>query len=306
VHAAFNALTRGVVTTNRPPEDPTATADPGTPPPPPVVAIANGLFVRNGLRPSPTFLRTLGEQYGAAPQEVDFASPTAKQQIDAWVREQTADRIDELFDELDPMTIAVLANAVYLKASWQVPFDEGLTEDEAFHRADGSTVDVPMMHLARPEQLRYLRTPDWEAVRLPYAGDQLAMWVMIPTDAATTPRFDWATLDRAELRTVDLALPRWDFATEVALLPTLERLGLTDLTDLPGISDSAVVDDAIHRATITVDEFGTEAAAVTGIAVVESAPSPDITVRADRPFAFAITHEPTGAPVFLGTVTDPS
>jgi serpin B len=28
-------------------------------------------------------------------------------------------------------------------------------------------------------------------------------------------------------------------------------------------------------------------------------------VRADRPFAFAIVHHPTGAPLFIGHVADP-
>lgn len=106
---------------------------------------------------------------------------------------------------------------------------------------------------------------------------------------------------------VDLALPRWDFATDVGLLPALKQLGLTSLDDLPGISPGASVSDAVHRANITVDELGTEAAAVTGIGMAVSAPpAAEVTIRADHPFAFAITHEPTGTPVFLGTVADPA
>lgn len=297
VHTAFNALTGGLVTT---PTDPDA----------PVVTITNGLFVQEGFRPSTAFLRTLAEQYGAAAQAVDFTTPAAVQDINAWVHEHTAGRIDRLFDQLDANTITVLANTVYLKASWQVPFDRAATRDEPFHRADGDTVDAPMMHLATPGQLYYLNTPAGQAVRLPYAGDQLAMWILVPHEATTTPRFDAGTLaalDGAEPRTVDLALPRWDFATDVGLLPVLKQLGLTRLDDLPGISPGASVSDAIHRANITVDELGTEAAAATGIAIAESAaPTAEFTVRADHPFAFAITHEPTGTPVFLGTVADPT
>jgi len=29
-------------------------------------------------------------------------------------------------------------------------------------------------------------------------------------------------------------------------------------------------------------------------------------VRADHPFAFAIVHEPTGTPLFIGRVADPT
>jgi serpin B len=67
------------------------------------------------------------------------------------------------------------------------------------------------------------------------------------------------------------------------------------------------ISDAIHRANITVDEWGTEAAAVTGLAFdVSARPAAPLVVRADRPFAFAIMHVPTSTPLFLGQVVDPS
>jgi serine protease inhibitor len=296
VHTAFNALTRDVSTPST-----GAQAE---------ITIANGLFVREGLRPSTAFLRTLAEQYGAGAQAVDFTSPDAVKQVNAWVHDHTAGRIDGLFDKLAANTLAVLTNAVYLKAAWQVPFAPAATGDEPFHRANGSTVDAPMMHLAKPEPLAYVNTPAGQAVRLPYAGGEFAMWILVPDKATTAPRFDAATLadlGRAERKIVDLAVPRWDFATDVELLTALEQLGVTSLDDLPGISSGAFVSQAVHRATITVDEYGTEATAATGIVVGESAAlGAEVTVRADHPFAFAITHEPTGAPVFLGTVADPT
>jgi serpin B len=74
------------------------------------------------------------------------------------------------------------------------------------------------------------------------------------------------------------------------------------------LAPELVVGQAVHRANITVDEAGTEAAAVTGVGVeIVSAPPPaQITVRADHPFAFVIVHMPTRTPVFTGQVTDPT
>lgn len=313
VHTAFNVLSRDVVTTEEAPPTPAkgATRAPGAPPSPPVVSIANGLFVQAGLKLGPDFLRTLAEQYGAGAQAVDFTSGTAKEIIDAWVKKETAGRIDKLFDELDPSTSTVLANAVYLKADWQTPFDLRATKDEDFRRADGGTVRAPMMHFINPQVLNYVRQDGWQAVELPYAGGELAMWVLVPTsENAAPPALSAQTLGAltdAEPKLAELAMPKWDFGTEVELLPVLKGLGLTALGDLPGISRDAFVADAIHRANITVDEYGTEAAAVTGIATrVSAAPKPTVTIRADQPFAFAIMHKPTGAPVFLGTVADPT
>ncbi|MGH8917922.1 MAG: serpin family protein [Actinomycetes bacterium] len=83
--------------------------------------------------------------------------------------------------------------------------------------------------------------------------------------------------------------------------------GLTALDDFSGISpEDLALGQVVHRANITVDEWGTEAAAVTGLSFVVSAPAqPRFVVRAHRPFDFLIVHKPTGAPLFLGYVADP-
>ena len=84
----------------------------------------------------------------------------------------------------------------------------------------------------------------------------------------------------------------------------------TDLADFSGITgaERLAISKAVHRANITVDESGTEAAAATGIGVgpTSADAGPDVTVRADRPFAFAVVHVPTRTPLFVGQVADPA
>lgn len=311
-HATFNSLDQQIVTTGGPPPRlaPDATRKPGEAPAPPVVAIANGLFVQNGLPVKDDFLRILASQYGTDARTVDFPSGQATNQINGWVREQTAERITKLFDQLDPNTRLVLANAVYLKADWQSPFGKDPTADATFTRSDGSTTAVPMMH--QQESLRYASSQGWQAVELPYAGSELAMRVIVPQGARTpaellSPQLLNQVAQGLRPQQVDLFLPRWDFATDLDLLPALRQLGLTAVDGFSGISETALeLAQAVHRANITVDEWGTEAAAVTGLAFEVSAPAdPPVAVRADRPFAFAIVHRPTGAPLFIGHVADP-
>ncbi len=305
-------LSRELVTIDGPPptpaEDTESTKD-AEESKPPLVSIANALFVQNGFPIKEPYLHTLAAQYGTGMRALDFTSPTAMEQIDTWVREQTADRIKKLFDQLSPRTQLVLANAVYFKGDWKYPFDPQGTTPEPFTRADGSVVQVPTMHAQGEGEYNYAATDDWQAVELPYAGSDLAMWVLVPTGAAgpgelLAPDVLAAVGHRLAPSRIDLSLPRWDFGSNINhLLDPLAKLGLTDLGNFGGISNAGLlVTNAVHRANITVDEHGTEAAAVTGI----EADSGPIPFRADRPFAFAIVHGPTNTPLFIGHVADPA
>ena len=139
------------------------------------------------------------------------------------------------------------------------------------------------------------------------------MWILVPRGATTPgelldPKLLAAVGSHLSEPEIDLSLPRWDFGTTIPLMPELRKIGLTDLSNFRGISDSGLsLSDAIHRANITVDEQGTEAGAVTGtafIAVCRRCGPP--AVRADHPFAFAIVDRPTKTPLFIGHFADPT
>jgi serine protease inhibitor len=325
LHPALNVLTRQVVTTDKAPPRPSGkeSRKPDEQPEPPVVTVANGLFAQEGFELKEPFLRTLAQHYGAGAQTLDLHAPEAADAINDWVREQTAERIDKLFDEIAAETVLILANAIYLKADWASPFEQQATRDDTFTRADGSTVRAPMM--SRTGSMRHASASaveggdGFQAAELPYAGGELAMWVLVPTgDQDPTglldPRMLRHAADGFQPGRVRIVMPRWDFATNLQLKPALEELGMTEpfsdtAANFAGMSDDPLfIGQAIHRATITVDEWGTEAAAVTGVAMdVTSAPVGEpIEIRADRPFAFAIVHLPTKTPLFVGQVADPT
>ena len=317
-HPALNALTQLLVSTGPVPTGPLPTPS-GEPGPEPIVAIANGLFVDDSFASHvrPAFLEVLGSQYGAAPTLVSFTSPHAAAAINAWVAQQTRDRIKKLFDKLDPSTLLVLANAIYLKAAWLSPFTPSATRDGAFTTPSGRQVTARLMR-QNLSGTGYIERDGWQRVTLPYVNGQLTMRIVLPAQRATSidqlvPALTAAT-HRAPsdgVATVDLTLPRWDTATDLPLAPALQKLGTAGLfgsgADLSGIASGLFVSAAVHRANITVDEKGTEAAAVTGIAVAGGAQAGEpVTLHVDRPFAWAIVHEPTGTPIFTGHVTDPT
>ena len=81
---------------------------------------------------------------------------------------------------------------------------------------------------------------------------------------------------------------------------TADFSGMTTQTRL-------VISKVIHQANISVDEKGTEAAAVTVVGMdTTGGPSETCTAHADRPFLFALRDVETGAILFMGRVVDPS
>ena len=315
-HAALNALTTALVS----PDPAGATASPSDgQPPAPVVAIANGLFLDSGFADEvrPAYLQLLATQYGADAMSVRFADPSATATMNAWVATQTRERIKKLFDSLDPATVMVLANAVYLKATWASQFEPSATVTGPFQLSTGGSVQVPLMHQVL-KLASYGATAQWERVTLRYTGHDLAMRIVLPRGTAADVPSLTSALTTAlapttgdSLTSVDLTLPRWQTATSLPLIAAMKSLGVTEVfgdgADLSGIAPHLFVSDAIHRANITVDENGTEAAAVTGVGIAQSgAIAEPISMTVDRPFAWAVVHEPTGTPVFTGHVVDPS
>jgi serine protease inhibitor len=281
----------------------------------PELSVANSLFVQNGFALRQLFLDALARDFGAGVQTVDFAGDAADV-INAWVKEQTRDRIDRLFDVLPPDTGLVLANAIYLKAKWTAPFTSQATRDDEFWRASGESVRVPFMHQAA--YFDHARGPGWSALRLPYEDDELAMWVLLPDSgrnpvALLDPKVLSQATGSATSQRIKISLPKWDFKTDAPLTHVLPAMGMprafTRKAQFDGVAKQPLeISQVMHRADITVDEEGTEAAAVTGIAmrVVSLPQPPDLRFDADHPFAFVVLHEPTSAPLFEGVVGDPS
>ena len=280
--------------------------------------VANRLFPDDDFSMLPEFLQVAAEQYGAVVQPVDTADgTTAARSINRWVSDRTRGLIPTIVDGLTVQDQEmVLVNTVYLKADWVDPFLPGRTEDGEFTTGDGRTVTVPFMSDREPTIRRFVQLADADAVELPYQGGQLAMWLIVPHNPAGLPAVEEA-LDAealtglhsaAQYGLVDVTMPKW----EQTLPPTdlfqwLCPQGFCKGAGFDGIAPGIFITAALHGAKVIVDEKGTEAAAATAMMFAESGPPPaDLTIVADRPFLWAITHEDTGALLFVGRLVDPA
>lgn len=281
------------------------------------------LWLQKDYQLQQQYLDTLAAAFDTGVRETDFSQPDqARNAINALVQQQTDDLIKDLFPQgsLDSSTRLVLTDALYLKAKWAQPFEPADTAPRTFHRADGTTADRPTMagHVVEP----FASGPGWQYTEIPYAGDHMAMDVLLP-DAGTFDTFRKG-LDAQELSSivsgaqptpVDLQLPKFTFDYSAGLNQTLANLGMptafspaADFGGIPAKPDGLQVTDVVHKAHIAVAEDGTTAAAATGVAVGTSAiaePQQAAVMHVDRPFLFLIRDTVSGQVLFVGQVTDP-
>jgi len=283
--------------------------------------IANAPFAQRDLVFAPAYLDALASRYAAGVRLVDYKGDpeAARAAVNAWVKDQTEQRIPELIAKgaVDNLTRLILVNAIYLKAAWRTAFLESATAPASFARLDGSTIDVPTMH--QTAELGYVAGPGWKAVELPYVGDSLAMTVIVPDDLA---RFE-ATLDGAAFEAIAAALkptsvrlsfPKFGLETMADLGDALKALGMpdpfdNDVADFSGITtaDRLHISAVIHQANLDVDEKGTEASAATAVLLQTTGmPVDQVTFQVDHPFLFALRDTKTGAILFLARVMEPA
>lgn len=285
--------------------------------------IANALWVQEGYAFLDAYTDLVARAYGAGLETLDFQSDPegARETINAWVASRTNDLIQDLFPPgaIDPLTRLALTNAVYFKGAWLAPFDAGLTKDAPFRLADGETVDARMMQ--RTGSYPYGETEEAQVLELPYAGEGLAMTVVLPREGRPLADVEQRIADdglavfvEAPRRAMEVrvAFPRFRMAAGFSLAQTLARMGMplafSDAADFSGMTgrDDLKISAVEHKACIDVTEEGTEAAAATGVSMIVKTIAREPKVfRADRPFVFAIRDRASGAVLFLGRVMDP-
>jgi len=286
--------------------------------------IANSIWGQSGFDFKENFLDTLALYYDAGIYNVDFNQypEDARLSINNWIEDETEEKIKDLIPSgaINPLTRLVLANAIYFNGSWLYPFDEANTEEADFTLMDSSQTTVDMMSLSG-ETLTYLQGDNYQAVQLPYFSTDFVMTFIVPDSGSFAEIEDGLStsflseiLKNASQQPVNLKLPKFDFETTTNANDPLSSLGMaeafsSETADFSGITDAEelYITDVLHKATITVDEGGTEAAAATAIifGIKSAMPQEPISLVIDRPFLFFIQHGPTGAILFMGRVTQP-
>lgn len=177
-----------------------------------------------------------------------------------------------------------------------------------------------MMHT--DEQIRYFEDDeeDFTAVELLYEGRNISMVICLPNKydgleemeknmTATKMQFVRRTM---YFMKTHLTVPKFKLQTDYSLTRPLNELGFkrmfksgANLSDMIANGTDLVLDEIKHKATIEVNEQGSEAAALTRAIMMKSMPHriPDPVFNVDHPFLFAIFDIRNSMLLFMGRIS---
>jgi serpin B len=286
--------------------------------------IANSIWLRQGLKFNQEYLDILNQYYMAQASTLDFGNPSSKDTINRWVSEKTNGKIEEIVDEIKPLDIAFLINAIYFNANWSTPFEEGYTSKKDFTLLDGSKVKADLM--SKTAYLLYQENNEFQAVELPYGEDErYVMRVYLPKEDVKFEKFvnsiDKEILQQwgenfSSMKGV-LELPKFKTEYSSSMKDILISMGIKEAFN-PNSADfskmvtvegeNVYISKVMHKTYIDVNEKGTEAAAATSVGMsATSGPQPEemFEMIVDRPFVFTIDDKESGETLFIGAIINP-
>lgn len=280
------------------------------------LAMANSIWVREGIVPASEFIRRIAHYYAGQVSSLDFGASDAADVINNWVAAKTEDKITDLVsaDVVQP-ALMILINAIYFKGIWTNQFDPERTEERIFTLLDGSQKRQPMMWQAG--RYDYYENEQFQAVSLPYGAGRISMVIFLPKSTTSLKTFqksltadNWQRWrqDFGEMKG-DIILPRFKVEYGADLLPMFTELGGPEFAgeDFLGMgAGPLIISSIIHKTFVEVNEEGTEAAAATAVVAPRSATFHKFSMVVDRPFFCTIQDNQTGVILFMGFILDPT
>jgi serpin B len=284
-----------------------------------IMEIANSIWHRNDFYVEEEFLNLNRTFFNADVTPLDFGVPESLATINNWVSENTHHKITKILDQIDPLDVMFLINAIYFKGIWTYQFDPESTLEMPFYAEDGSEEDVPFMVMDC--DVEYFYNDLVQAVELPYGKGDFSMIVILPMDGKSvddvlvqlTPENWKSWLEGFYLRQeLEINLPKFRFEYEKSLKEVLSTLGMS-VAFSPGEADFSrinpdfdlYISEVKHKTFIDVNEEGTEAAAVTSVTISLTSIGPPDVFKADKPFLFIIKENSSNAIIFAGKVSIP-
>ncbi|XP_012589671.1 PREDICTED: heparin cofactor 2 [Condylura cristata] len=276
----------------------------------------NDLYIQKQFPILDDFKSKVRDYYFAEAQATDFSDPAFIAKANNHILSVTKGLIKDALENIDPATQMMILNCIYFKGSWVNKFPVEMTHNHNFRLNEREVVKVSMMQTKGNFLAANDQELDCDVLQLEYVGG-ISMFVVVPhklsgmktLETQLTPQVVERWQKSMTNRTREVLLPKFKLEKNYNLVETLKSMGITSLfeknSNMSGISDHRITIDLFkHQGTITVNEEGTEAAAVTTVGFMPLSTQVRFTV--DRPFLFLIYEHRTSCLLFMGRVANPT
>lgn len=260
----------------------------------------------------------LSEYFEAAANTSD--SKKIVGEVNEWVNDKTKGKIPTIIN--DPDFTSILLNAIYFKGAWADEFSKHATAPDVFTDRGGKEHSIDFMN--KTDSFNYFKDEFVEIVELPYRNytynEKCDEFKRYDTDISmylVRNRFDYEDerltdcIEENKLTStyIDFSMPKFRVEYSAGISDIMKNLGINvafdkyraDFTKMVTGGNMYIM-DAIHKTYISVDEEGTEAAAVTAVMMDATSAFRDEPLRVsyDTPFTFVIRDNKNGITLFVG------
>ncbi|XP_042548673.1 alpha-1-antitrypsin-like [Dipodomys spectabilis] len=270
----------------------------------------SSLFINESLKLLEPFSMDVKNLYQSEAFTIDFTDPEeAKKQINQYMEKGTQGKIVDLVKDLDKDTVLALANYILFKGKW-----------EKFNATDVRVKANPQVKLKTQflygvMQMHYCNTLSTWVMLTDSLGDTATVIIMM-TGNNVQRLMAMLLVDSIDKclkstngRIEQMRLPKLSISGTYDLEPVLSALGISTVfsngADLSKVTKDAPLkpSKAVHKAVLTLDEKGIEAAAATFSEAIPSSLPPE--VNNSLPFLITIYDKKTKIPLFLGKFSYP-
>jgi serpin B len=267
----------------------------------------NNFWVQDGFEVNQQFKKTVKDNLNSGIDHIDFSAANSTDIVNEWVRNMTGGRIKKMVDSFSANAVLYLANALYFKEDWLIPFDDtnfhGELLEHDFLTPDGIK-KVPMIQqineFAKYGEIKLFNDQNVDVVTLPYKNELFEMQMIIPKKNMETlenqmkqsnerdiintseeryfnlfshPKND--SLIGNYIDEIYLKMPTFQIKSNLDVVKPLQKLGAkkvfnsgAELGELASGLDNLAVSKITHTALVDVTKEGTEGAAATGAEIV--------------------------------------
>eukprot|EP00090_Calanus_glacialis_P037677 TRINITY_DN6512_c0_g1_i2.p1 TRINITY_DN6512_c0_g1~~TRINITY_DN6512_c0_g1_i2.p1 ORF type:complete len:418 (+),score=114.87 TRINITY_DN6512_c0_g1_i2:30-1283(+) len=297
----------------------------------------NHIWIGNEFVVDQEYKDAVENNFGSEISSLDFETKGAVDKVNKWIEKTTNGKIKNLVESFSADTQMFLANALYFKENWLIPFEDRDYDGNLIERVfqtDSGSQTVPMVW-QESDKFGYGQIETGrgvlEVVTIPYMNENFEMQIimaegnkqfnilesMMEIDKERDGgKFNLFSKPKNESEfqydEVHIMFPKFLVKSKFNAAEALKTLGATEVftsgAELDKITAGGpiAVGNILHEAVIEVTKDGTEGSAATGVELTLFSAGFQKHIMVDRPFIFIIQDKVNNIPILVGRIKNPT